>query len=279
MTATVCNAAGVAAACRENAAAVAESLNLGLDTRVSLTPGEPVPWILAPEALSGPGLLVRLGTSEGGLLGLIPATLPLPNWYAAPDEFQQVKLGNFATEWSVLLLPAHVLAEIAEAAAVPDLLAAAETCRPHDSAELIPLLAEDGSPAIYLLAPVAQPASETAAPVASANAPERPAPATPAPAPPPAAPAPNAASPKLKRLLPVPVQVVVRLAEKKIEMGQLLALAPGTLITFNKNCEDLLDLYINNRLYCRGEAVKIGENFGLKVNEVGTTRKREERVF
>ncbi|HEX6986905.1 MAG TPA: FliM/FliN family flagellar motor switch protein, partial [Planctomycetaceae bacterium] len=84
---------------------------------------------------------------------------------------------------------------------------------------------------------------------------------------------------RLARLLNVPVQVVVRLAERKIEMGQLLALSPGALITFEKSCEDLLDLYVNDRLYCRGEAVKIGENFGIKVNEVGAVRRREERVF
>ena len=73
---------------------------------------------------------------------------------------------------------------------------------------------------------------------------------------------------RLARLLPIPVQVVVHLANKKIELGQLRALAPGSLITFSKNCEDPLDLYVNNRLYCRGEAVKIGEKFGLKVNLV-----------
>lgn len=78
------------------------------------------------------------------------------------------------------------------------------------------------------------------------------------------------ASERLPRLLNVPVQVSVRIAEKKIEMGQLLGLAPGSIITFDTSCEALLDLFVNNRLYCRGEAVKIGEKFGLKVNEVGS---------
>ena len=84
---------------------------------------------------------------------------------------------------------------------------------------------------------------------------------------------------RLDRLLQVPVQVVVRLAEKKVEMDQVLSLGPGSLIAFDKDCEALLELYVNNRLYGRGEAVKIGENFGLKVNEVGSAGQREERVF
>ena len=66
-----------------------------------------------------------------------------------------------------------------------------------------------------------------------------------------------------------------RLSEKKVVLGQLVGIGPGAIISFEKSCEDLLDLYINNKLYCRGEAVKIGEKFGLKINEVGSV---EERV-
>lgn len=83
----------------------------------------------------------------------------------------------------------------------------------------------------------------------------------------------------MSRLVNLPVQISVRLAEKKIEVGQLLSLTHGALITFNKPCEDLLDLYVNNRLFCRGEAVKIGEKFGLKINEVGAVSVRETRVI
>src|SRR6185369_4851681 len=79
---------------------------------------------------------------------------------------------------------------------------------------------------------------------------------------------------RMHRLLNLPVPVVVRLAEKKVELGQLVNIAPGGIIMFEKSCEDLLDMYVNNRLYCRGEAVKIGEKFGLKINEVGSVQER-----
>ena len=82
-----------------------------------------------------------------------------------------------------------------------------------------------------------------------------------------------------ERVANLTVNVAVHLAEKKIPVAQLLGLSPGALITFNKSCEDLLDLYVNNHCYCRGEAVKIGEKFGLKVNEIGAQRVRESRVF
>jgi flagellar motor switch protein FliN/FliY len=81
------------------------------------------------------------------------------------------------------------------------------------------------------------------------------------------------------RVLNVPVTVSVRLAERKMPLGQIVALAPGGLITFSKSCEDLLDLFVNNHRYCQGEAIKIGENFGLKVAKVGVTEARKDHVL
>jgi flagellar motor switch protein FliN/FliY len=76
-------------------------------------------------------------------------------------------------------------------------------------------------------------------------------------------------TPITSRLMKLPVQVAVHLAERKIDLSQLLSMAPGSLLTFDKPCEDLLELYVNNQQYARGEAVKIGEKFGLKINEMG----------
>lgn len=93
---------------------------------------------------------------------------------------------------------------------------------------------------------------------------------------------PDAAAPDINavdRLRNVPVTIIVKLAEKKMEMGQLLGIGTGAIITFEKSCEDLLDLYVNNRLYCRGEAVKIGEKFGIKVCEVGSVEQRVSAVL
>lgn len=81
------------------------------------------------------------------------------------------------------------------------------------------------------------------------------------------------------RLASFPVQVVVTLAEKKIDMAQMLAMGVGTMISFEKPAEDFLDLYVNNHLHARGEAVKIGENFGLRVNQIGVEDARVSPVI
>ena len=81
------------------------------------------------------------------------------------------------------------------------------------------------------------------------------------------------------RILNVPVTVSVRLAERRMPLGQVVALAPGALVPFNKSCEDLLDLFVNNYRYCQGEAIKIGENFGIKIAKVGVTEERKEHIL
>ena len=268
------SAAAVADACRANSAAVAGSLNLCFGRTGGVAVGEPRPRADRPASLDGPGLAVSILADGIGLVALIPADLPLPDWYARPNESQASRLQSLAAEWAVGLLPAGAHADVTTAVAVPNLADAGDAACPDEIAELIPLLPGDAAPdavadppgTFYLLTPVS----------AAVPAPDE---KGDAPADRPAVPAADARRRRMRRLLPIPVKVVVYLAERKIEMGQLLGLAPGSLITFNKNCEDLLDLYVNNRLYCRGEAVKIGETFGLKFNEVGATRRREEHVF
>lgn len=73
--------------------------------------------------------------------------------------------------------------------------------------------------------------------------------------------------------------VTVRIAERKMDFDAVMQITPGSLITFNKPCDEPLDLYVNNRHYCRGEAVKIGENFGLRVSKLGTTAESKPRVI
>lgn len=71
-----------------------------------------------------------------------------------------------------------------------------------------------------------------------------------------------------EHVLRLPVTVSVHLASRPMELKQLLTLTPGSLITFSKPCDELLELYVNNRRYARGEAIKVGEKFGLKVDEI-----------
>jgi flagellar motor switch protein FliN/FliY len=75
--------------------------------------------------------------------------------------------------------------------------------------------------------------------------------------------------PKYSRsLLKIRVPLSVTLAEKKQPLGQILEIGPGSILQFEKSCEDMLDLNVSNLAIARGEAVKVGDKFGLRVTSL-----------
>lgn len=85
-------------------------------------------------------------------------------------------------------------------------------------------------------------------------------------------PASNGSSPELSRILQLKVPVIVKLAERQLAMSEVLRLGVGAIIEFAKSSEEPLDLLINNKPIAVGEAVKVGENFGLRITQVGDVK-------
>jgi flagellar motor switch protein FliN len=82
----------------------------------------------------------------------------------------------------------------------------------------------------------------------------------------------------LQRLLQIRVPVIVKLAERRISVRDVLQLSTGSIIEFYKSSDEELELLINNRTIGVGVAVKVGENFGLKLTRVGTPRQLIEAL-
>lgn len=290
----------VVANCRDKLPAVAESLRLNIDFSSTLECGGQQAWDAEalPESMDGPGLLVVIEAAGQALVCLVPAALPLPDWYASPGTSESARLQTIAMEWGLSLLPEDIEPDRTEAIAVENLRECLVESSPAEGAVVVdwrvaagagddaaeseaaaePVEEEDTPeadagadtsdqelPAIFVVLPVEKP------PVAPARSDDDSAE--------PAASGQTRRLPGYDRLLPLPVTVSVRLAEKRIEMGNLLNLAPGVLIKFNKPCDDYLELYVNNFRFCRGEAIKIGEKFGLKISDVGVFEGREERIL
>jgi len=74
---------------------------------------------------------------------------------------------------------------------------------------------------------------------------------------------------ELKRILRVHVPVIVKLAERRMTMAEVMRLGVGAIIEFSKRSEEPLQLLINNKVIAIGEAVKVGENFGLRIQQIG----------
>ncbi|MBX9654771.1 FliM/FliN family flagellar motor C-terminal domain-containing protein [bacterium] len=85
-------------------------------------------------------------------------------------------------------------------------------------------------------------------------------------------------SPAVLRLLRTQVPVIVTLAQKHENAGKLLQLGPGSIIEFSQSCEEPLQFSVNNLPIGIGEAVKIGDHFGLKVISIVPPEERLERL-
>jgi flagellar motor switch protein FliN/FliY len=76
----------------------------------------------------------------------------------------------------------------------------------------------------------------------------------------------------LQQIMRLEVPVIVKLAERNLAMSEVLRLGVGSIIEFVKSNDEPLQLMINNRTIAIGEAVKVGENFGLRIKQVGTLK-------
>ncbi len=68
--------------------------------------------------------------------------------------------------------------------------------------------------------------------------------------------------------------VIVQIGRSSMSMDDILALQPGAILELDKLADDELGLLINNKHIGSGGAVKVGENFGLRITEIGSPRQR-----
>jgi len=80
--------------------------------------------------------------------------------------------------------------------------------------------------------------------------------------------------PELQTILKLKVPVIVQIGRRGMSMEDVLALQPGAILELDKHADDELSLLINNKHVGAGTAVKVGENFGIRVTQAGSARQR-----
>jgi len=74
------------------------------------------------------------------------------------------------------------------------------------------------------------------------------------------------------RALEVPV--IVRLGQCTMNLRKVLDLVPGSIIELAAPADSELHLLVNNKHIGFGNAVKVGENFGIRITYIGDIAKR-----
>ena len=75
-------------------------------------------------------------------------------------------------------------------------------------------------------------------------------------------------SPQTRNLLKIEVAVAVELAHQRLPIHDIIEMGPGTLVKFEKTYEEPLELTIDGLPIARGEVVKVGDKFGLRIGKL-----------
>ena len=78
----------------------------------------------------------------------------------------------------------------------------------------------------------------------------------------------QAGTQKVSGILAMRVPVIVKIAEKHMPISAILKLNLGSVITFDKDAYQNVDLMVNNSTIGLGQPVKVGENFGLRIIQI-----------
>ena len=79
-------------------------------------------------------------------------------------------------------------------------------------------------------------------------------------------------------MLRIRVPVSVTLASARKPIGLIVELGPGAILQFDKSCEEMLELGVGDRQIASGEAVKVGDMFGLRVTSIVLPEERFNSV-
>lgn len=72
----------------------------------------------------------------------------------------------------------------------------------------------------------------------------------------------------VSRVMDVKVDLTVELGRRRLSIQEVLQLAPNSVLEFFKRSDEPLDIRVGGRLVARGEAVIMGERYGVRVTEV-----------
>ncbi|MDA7950637.1 MAG: FliM/FliN family flagellar motor switch protein [Pirellulaceae bacterium] len=272
------------AACQEGKSEAAEAIQrtFSLETPPEVTPAEPQTISSSDELInaSGAGLLILLHINDQAAIIAIPESSKiLPDWYREPDTTGVSKLTTLAQELSMVFLPETFMALDFASEHVPDLSEAITRGQLASECGHIPIEVRAGEVTAQfdLLWPLINPndifvktEDPTPEPVAEPQAlPSQEEPSTSF-----SESQFETLPPYIRSLLKIKVAVRATLASTKMSVDKITKLTPGSMIQFNKSCEELLELEIEQQKIATGEAVKIGEKFGIRITEIKLPHER-----
>lgn len=78
----------------------------------------------------------------------------------------------------------------------------------------------------------------------------------------------------LSMILDIPVTMSMEIGQTKISISDLLKLGKDSVIELQRMADEPMDVLVNGTLVARGEAVVVGERFGIRLTDVISPQER-----
>jgi flagellar motor switch protein FliN/FliY len=82
----------------------------------------------------------------------------------------------------------------------------------------------------------------------------------------------------LDRILDLPLVIHVELGNRRLRISELLEVSVGSVIDLDTAAGAALGVYANQTLIAQGEAVVVGEHYGVRITEIVTPAERVKRL-
>lgn len=82
----------------------------------------------------------------------------------------------------------------------------------------------------------------------------------------------------LAMIMDIPLKLTAELGRTKIVVSDLLNLGQGSVIELNKLAGEPMEIFINDKLIAKGEAVVVNDKFGVRLTDVISPKERVEQL-
>ncbi len=69
-------------------------------------------------------------------------------------------------------------------------------------------------------------------------------------------------------ILDIPLEISVELGRTRMLVNDLLQLGQGSVVELTRLSDEPMDIYVNGKLFARGEVVVVNKKFGVRLTDV-----------
>jgi flagellar motor switch protein FliN/FliY len=82
----------------------------------------------------------------------------------------------------------------------------------------------------------------------------------------------------ISMIMDIPLKLTAELGRTKIIVSELLNLGQGSVIELNKLAGEAMEIYVNDKLIAKGEAVVVNDKFGVRLTDIISPKERVEQL-